>query len=239
MKSLNIERNTNPWPELRDIFMDVRKVIEDTNESNEEKTWKRIVPSPSVVLILGKRGSGKSSLGYYLLEILRSRGKVYVVGFPKEASSLLPRWCGVVRQLENAPPGSIVLVDEAYTFYQSRESYTQRAKGLLAILGSSRKKGQTLVFIAHESRQIDINVLSHVDVLVMKQPSLFQKGLDRPIIRDIVEKANNFFHTVRKGDRRRLGYVLSDPGGFEGVLSNPTASFWSEDLSRTFVEVEE
>lgn len=205
--------------------------------SPESKQWKKLVPSPSVVLILGKRGSGKSALGYYLLELLHTQKKSYVVGLPKDAYHLLPPHYGVVSRLESAPKKSVVLIDEAYTFYQSRESQTKQAKELLGILGASRKKKQTLIFVAHESRQIDINVIGHVDVLVMKRPSLFQGGLDRPVIREIINKAKVAFGQV-KGDKRRFGYVISDPAGFEGLMENETASFWNEQLSETFVEVE-
>jgi hypothetical protein len=37
----------------------------------EAGNWLRLIPHPSIVLILGKRGGGKSALGYRLLEHLR------------------------------------------------------------------------------------------------------------------------------------------------------------------------
>ena len=41
-----------------------------------------LVPHPSIVLVLGKRGSGKTALGYRLLELLRGHAEPYVVGIP-------------------------------------------------------------------------------------------------------------------------------------------------------------
>ena len=199
--------------------------------------WRSLIPNPCVAMILGKRGSGKSALGYYLLEILRKRRNAYVVGFPEEDRELLPKWCKIIPRLEEAPEKAVILVDEAYAFYQSRESYTSSAKSLLPILGMSRKKKQTLIFIAHESRQIDINVIGHVDVLVAKQPSLFQKKLDRPAIRDIIEEAKTLFAGLKGKNMKRYSYVISDPAVFEGVMENPIASFWNETMSDVFVEV--
>lgn len=199
--------------------------------------WRSLIPNPCVAMILGKRGSGKSALGYYLLEILHGRQKAYVVGFPEEDRNLLPDWCKIIPRLEEAPNKAVILVDEAYAFYQSRESYTSSAKSLLPILGMSRKKKQTLIFIAHESRQVDINVIGHVDVLVAKQPSLFQKKLDRPAIRDIIEEAKVLFASLKGKDMKRCSYVISDPAAFEGVMQNPIASFWNETMSDVFVEV--
>ena len=38
-------------------------------EIEEDSRWRDVVAHPSIVLILGKRGSGKSALGYRLLEL--------------------------------------------------------------------------------------------------------------------------------------------------------------------------
>ncbi len=45
-------------------------IIRNTQLS-EEQLWQKIIPLPSVSVIPGKRGSGKSGLGYRLLEIFR------------------------------------------------------------------------------------------------------------------------------------------------------------------------
>jgi len=73
-------------------------------------------------LVLGKRGSGKSALAYYLIEIHRYGLKPYVVGIPQSKQHLLPEWVGVASSLEEAPLGAIVIVDEAYLLnHRSRQ----------------------------------------------------------------------------------------------------------------------
>ena len=39
--------------------------------------WRSLIVHPSIVLLLGRRGSGKSALAYRLLGLLRHRAKVY------------------------------------------------------------------------------------------------------------------------------------------------------------------
>ena len=61
--------------------------------------WRQVIVHPSVVLILGKRGSGKSALAYRLLELHRYKLIPYVVGVPAGARRLLPDWIGIAPSL--------------------------------------------------------------------------------------------------------------------------------------------
>ena len=75
-----------------------------------DSQWHKAVAHPAIILILGKRGSGKSALAYRLLELFRYRLTPYLVGAPVEARNLLPEWVGVAPSLEEVPAKSIVLV---------------------------------------------------------------------------------------------------------------------------------
>ena len=50
--------------------------------------WREVILPPVVGLILGKRGSGKTALGYWLLELFSYRLTPYVVGAPSQAKVL-------------------------------------------------------------------------------------------------------------------------------------------------------
>ena len=84
--------------------------------------WREVIVPPAVMLVLGKRGSGKSALGYRLLELFRHQLAPYVVGAPAQAKQLLPDWIGLAPALEELPNKSMVLIDEAYLAYHARES---------------------------------------------------------------------------------------------------------------------
>ena len=51
--------------------------------------WREVVVPTAVTLMLGKRGSGKSALAYWLLELFRYRLSPYVVSAPAQAGKLL------------------------------------------------------------------------------------------------------------------------------------------------------
>ena len=116
-----------------------------------DSIWLDIVRHPSVVLIIGRRGSGKSSLGYRILELLRAHGEPYVVGLPNQAQKILPDWIGTMDRLEDVPTRAIVLVDESYIHYHSRSSLASDGRDIGRLINLSRQKEQTLIFIIQEA----------------------------------------------------------------------------------------
>ena len=137
-------------------------------EGEEQRKWRKVIIHPSVVLILGKRGSGKSALGYYLLELLHAAYPTYLVGVSEKAQYLLPDWIGIIPDLEMLPPKSVALVDEAYLRYHARQSNTDASIVMSKLLNLSRQKSQTIIFISQEARQLDRNIVSAADVIVFK-----------------------------------------------------------------------
>ena len=127
--------------------------------------WRRFIVHPSVVLILGKRGIGKTALGYRLLELFRYGPRPYVVGVPASAQKDLPDWIGIAPSLEEVPPNSIALVDEAYLAYHARGSMATQSKAMSQNINLSRQREQTIIFVSQEARQVDKNIASSAKTL--------------------------------------------------------------------------
>ena len=135
-------------------------------DAMEASKWLAIIRHPQVVVLLGKKGSGKSGLGYRLCEHLRWIAPIYGVGIPSNALKYLTEWISVVPSIEDLPNGCIALVDESYIPFHARSSMTARAKAMSQMINLSRQRGQTLIFITQESGQIDRNILSSADVII-------------------------------------------------------------------------
>ena len=200
--------------------------------------WLDLIPHPSVVLIIGKRGSGKSALGYRILELMRGHGEPYVVGLPAEAHKLLPDWAGTMDRLEDVPTKAVVLIDESYLQYHSRTGMASEGRDIGGLINLSRQKQQTLIFIVQEARQLDVNIVSQIDVLAVKEMSDLSKGFERPQLRAMMDKARAAFVAVEK-DSRQWTWVHSERSDHEGLVRSELASFWVPRLSRAFAQPSE
>ena len=67
----------------------------------EASKWLALIKHPEVIVILGKKGSGKSALGFRILEYFRWTSAVYVIGLPVDAHKYLPDWIGVKPELRD------------------------------------------------------------------------------------------------------------------------------------------
>jgi hypothetical protein len=162
-----------------------------------------------VVLILGKCGSGKSALGYRLLELLRGHGEPYAVGLSEKAAKLLPPWVGIMAELKDVPAKAVVLVDESYLRFHARGSMLSAGRTIGALINLSRQKQQTLIFSVQEARQLDVNIVSQIDVLAVKALSELSQGFERPQLRKLTDKARAAFGPL-KGELRCWSWVYSD-----------------------------
>lgn len=196
-------------------------------------SWRKVVVHPAVILILGKRGSGKSALAYWLLELFRYQLRPYVVGVSAEARRFLPDWIGIASSLEDVPPGAIVLIDEAYLQYHARGSMAAASVEMSRMVNLSRQRGQTLLFVTQEARQVDRNIASSANVVIFKEPSSIQLDFERPELRQPAQEAQAQFGIVR-GDKRSWSYIYAPDADFKGMVESRLASFWTPKLSTLY-----
>lgn len=182
----------------------------------------------TIGIILGARGTGKSALGMRVLENWAGRGaKVCAMGFNEET---IPSWIKVIDDMEKAPNRSIVLVDESGISFSSREAMSDANKLLSELLLVARHKDISIIFIAQNSANLEINSIRQADYLLLKRPSLLQKDFERGKIKNIYSEVENDFKELRAD--RGLVYIYSDR--FRGFASNTLPTFWSEKASKAF-----
>ena len=201
--------------------------------SSSETLWQSVLGSEAVIVILGKRGSGKTALACWLAESCRYRIAPYFVGAPDTVHNLLPKWFGSVSSWEDIPLNALLIYDEAYSQFHARDSQAKASKRLSTLINQSRQRGQTLIFVTQEARQVDRNIVSSANVIIFKEPGPLQAEFERPELRRIAERARAGFDSI-KGDRRPWSYVWAPDADFAGMVESPEPSFRSNRLSNAY-----
>ncbi|MFC1998921.1 helicase HerA-like domain-containing protein [Chloroflexota bacterium] len=221
------------------IALPVASLAESTQPKVKEgwkvtdSKWLDVIEHPAVVLVVGKRNSGKSALAFRQLELYRNKLGLYVLKAPEHLEKLLPEWIGIKDVLEDIPSGSMVLVDEAHLLFNARDSQSPNNREISRIVNLARHKGLSIIFVTQEARNIDKNIVSAADVLVFKDMGILQSEFDRPQLRALAEKAKQAFNNIN-GNRNKFSYVYSPNADFEGLLENDLPTFWSNKLSKAY-----
>jgi hypothetical protein len=215
--------------EARTRFKDIQ--VLESRKGKYDKFREKVLDSSTIMLIIGKRGSGKTSLGMKLLELYHYKTtgtrQCFVVGYSK---TKLPRWIRKIDKVDDAPENSVVLLDEGAIGYFSRDSMKQANKMLSKMMTIARHKNLTLIIITQNSAMIDVNVLRLADTLLFKEPSLLQSRFERKALRDMFEKVAPLFDGME--DAVKNFYVWDDD--FEGIVSYELPLFWSDLISKSF-----
>jgi len=181
-----------------------------------------------ILLIFGKRGSGKSGLGFKILENIHSKTKrkCYVLGIDKV---LLPKWIKSTEDVESVPNGGVILIDEGAISFGSRDSMSSKNKELSKLMAIARHKNLTLIFVTQNTGLVDRNILALTDALFIKEGSLLQMEMERHEIKKFYEKSNNYLKKIQ-GSKKKYAYLIDSD--FEGVLTSKLPSFWNEKISK-------
>jgi energy-coupling factor transporter ATP-binding protein EcfA2 len=194
-----------------------------------------IIDHPSVVLVCGHRGGGKTALVLRLQELLRPRAAPHALGMPQGVERLLPDWYGLAGDISDVPPNSVVYVPEAYRLFHARSSHAAQGRIVADLVNISRHRRHTLIFDVQNPAHLDRNIVSEVDVVLVKEPGPFQGGFERSQLRDVLDTARAAFAGINPVRKKRAVCVFAPRRGMHGlILENDLPSFWSEGLSRAF-----
>jgi len=194
------------------------------------------LPNSGLVLIIGRRGSGKSTLAYCIAEYFKGKRECYSFNFPKP--DLLPDFIKPIYDLD-FPEGSLIIVDEGYMSFSSRQSLSERNKFISNLNGLARQKDLLVIYISQESTSIDINIIRGIEVMFIKALSINQVRFERKEIRTFLSNIKEKIDALGNADDiKRSVYVLCDLLGkhFEGLVKNANTlpSFWNEEISKAW-----
>ena len=199
------------------------------------------IPEAGLVLIAGGIGSGKSCLGYAILEQLHREHPdrpCFAFNFPEEKEALLPAWMGLTSS-EKFPEDSIVIADEAYLTFYAKNHESDANKYMDLFSGLARQRGILTLFITQTTRKLTLSTVSGVQTFLLKCPDIMMTKLDRAELRPILQDALVAFRGLQPpAARKQAVYAVSME--HEGIIpeANTMPSFWTEELSKAWQGVE-
>lgn len=204
-------------------------VVKDTHKGGIDTFESRLQNESLILAVAGRRGSGKSVLGFRLLENIHAQSKrpCFALGVKQ---SVLPSWISEVTDLESVKNGGVVLVDEGAVSFNSRESMSKKNKGLGELLAIARHKDLSVIFITQNTGMIDKNVLNLCDTIILKEGSLLQEKMERSVMKDLYKRANEELNKIPAQERKPYCYVFD--AQFEGLITTSLPSFWSQKVSK-------
>jgi len=226
----------------------VRCITDNSGEKNDllqplaeiytppiDETLARLVKHPSVVLILGHRGNGKTALAIRLQELLRDLAEPYAVGLPEKASRIFPSWYGLSEDFDTIPNDAVIYVPESYRLFHSRDTQSAQGRAVAELVNLSRHRKHTLIFDVQNAAHLDRNILSEVDLVLVKEPGPFQEGFERTQFHGVMNSARAAFASVGTNRKKRAVWVVAPTVGINGqLMENQLPTFWNDSISRVF-----
>jgi hypothetical protein len=210
--------------------MTAKKVAELTPDTKFR--FRDAFPFPGVIVVMGRRGSGKTALAMWVMEEYhRSRGVGGAVfKAPKAMKSLLPDWVETPTQLSRLPTDSVIVIDEAQQVANARRSSSTENLDLAQCVALSRQRNQLIFLISHHSRKLDMLDLMDASRVIWKQPTAGQVMFERPELKPFCQRAVKKF-SEKKGNPQKLAYVMDFESLTFGFVNAKMPSFWSDGLS--------
>jgi len=199
--------------------------------------WLDSLELGKVILILGKRGSGKTAFSCKLAEYVFAAHQVpvWMVGVPPEIAPHLPTWISLTMDIEQVDLGAFIIIDESGLQYMAMRYQSDANTVMHKLLMIARHRKQSLIFACQVAADVDKSIVRQADCIVFKQPNLMQSQNDRPEVRKPATRALKIFEDIPLQERLQTAYIHDSD--FEGVLQYELPEWWCEELSFAFANV--
>ena len=190
---------------------------------------------PFTAIVTGHRGGGKSALCLRMQELLRHQADPYAVALPPDALKHLPYYYGIVESFEELPRGCVVYIPEAYRMFNARGSGLRQGLLIGELFNLARHRDQTLIVEVQNPAQLDRNIISEADMILIKEPAPLSQGFERPQLRRYMDEARGLFGAMKKPRRKRSVYAVAPGQEADGkIFETKLPTYWSDALSKTF-----
>ena len=220
------------------------------DQKPEANQWEKIIQPASSYLIVGDVGTGKTGLAFWLLEDFSQKYQLQpaVVGFPREKRGLLPaNYLDLDIDELTQTHHTIALIDEADIQLPIED--TKARKQVTNFLSLPRHRHQIFLLSFHFPRLVLGRYLPFFSAFILKRPPYLiefaSKGKNDALVQMMLKAEERFAELVPSNwqptevqlqplEVIRHTYVVAPRIRWQGMIANPLASFWSQELSEAW-----
>ena len=103
------------------------------------------------------------------------------------------------------------------------------------LINLSRHHRHTLFFDVQNTAQLDRNIISEMNLFLVKEPGPFHLEFERHQLRPVIEAARAAFAGIGPARKKKAVWVFDGVTG--RIMENSLPSFWSDSLSHIFADV--
>ena len=212
------------------VLMTAKSVAEQAPDTKFK--FRDAFPFPGVAVVMGRRGSGKTGLAFWVMEEYHRSKNVGGAVFkaPSAMRKLLPDWVETPQRIKAISEGSVVIIDEAQQVANARRSSSNDNLDLANLVALSRQRNQLIILISHHSRKLDMVDVMDASRIIWKQPTAGQVMFERTELKPFCQRAINKF-SEQKGNLKRMAYVMDFESLTFGFTPAKLPTFWNDGLS--------
>jgi len=128
---------------------------------------------------------------------------------------------------------TVYLLSDAHLSLYAREWGTDFNKTMDKLITISRHKDIDFILSTQETSRLDKNIITAVDAVIFKEPSLLASEFERPEVRKLVEEANEVFKPLGKKEKLETAYAITQTGRHV-VTDIHLPFYWSNELSKRY-----
>lgn len=193
-------------------------------------SWVKLSPHPSVFLILGDVGTGKTHTACSIMDEFHKKSsslKFYMLG-DKHVVKNYPQWIQHKDpQAPFIPQNSVAFLDDAHLHFYSREWYKTN-KVLDFIARERRQSGNSIIYTTQQGRALDITLLSMASCVILFRYSKLQYQFERKELKAMIDKSEPALKEV--GYKKGYAYVFSTD--HEGLVKIPKLTWFTGKISK-------
>ena len=209
------------------------------NTQTQTVTWADVIKPSSANLLIGNIQTGKTALSFWLLEHFSQQYHLMpiVVGFPRSKRHLIPERILVLDTVEEVKDwtDAIIFMDEGDIQLPLEEA--KMRKYVVNFLSLPGQRNQILILAFHFPRLVLSRYLPYFSSVIIKRPPFLldfaSKGKNDVLV-GMMRKAEDSFMELAPEDVTRNSYVIAPHMRWQGMLTNPLPSFWSDELRRAW-----